>query len=164
MQNINKMKLAILPILFFGFTACAQQSHVDRFYEKYRNTSEKDGLWVSPSFLFQASFTSKEVKDNDNWLRKITKLECLSIDSGNDREWEDLSKSLRKDDFEEWFSVRHGKERVQLLSHEGVGDIGEIVCVLAGKEGKGLFFHLRGHFSAADKDRVKAMFDDPNDK
>jgi len=89
-----------------------------------------------------------------------TSIRCLIIDSKKSaeggREWDDLGASLRADRFEEWFSVRKGRSRFQLLSRDGRDSLKDIACLIVGDDGGGLFFHLRGHFTDADKAKIEA--------
>ena len=45
-----------------------------------------------------------------------------------------------------------------MLTSDGKGGVEDVVCIIVGNEGNGLFFHMRGRFSAADKERIKAAF------
>jgi hypothetical protein len=92
-------------------------------------------------------------------LKKISSMDCRIICSGQEQEWTDLSRSLHKEKYEEWFSVRQGKGRVQLLSRDGSdGSLEEVACLIVGSDGDGLYFHLKGHFTAADKARMESAF------
>jgi hypothetical protein len=166
---MKKLTFPLLMLAAFsaltGFTACAQPSHLDKFYQKYHSMEDnKDGF--DPGFLFTASFAGRSDSDdkNENWTHKITVLRCLIIDgkkaSDPAQEWNDLNTSLRADHFEEWFSVRKGKQRFQLLSRDDKDNMEDIACVIAGDDGGGLFFHLRGHFTAADKAHIEAALQD----
>jgi hypothetical protein len=147
-----------LLILLVSFSACAQTSHVDEFYQKYQDAKkDKDGVEGGG---WQFSFTgSGSSGSKDDWFSKVSFLHCLSIDAARTQELSDLKQAIGKDNFEEWFSVRHGKGRFQMLTCDGKGGVEDVVCIIVGKEGNGLFFHMRGRFSAADKDRIKAAFE-----
>lgn len=169
MRASKKLTFPLL-ILAFTFSACAQSSHLDKFYQQYHDTGADLGL--DPNFLFSASFGGKEEADNDNkdnsgnhdkdsnWMHKITHIRCMIIDGKKTPnaagEWSDLSGALRADHFEEWFSIRKGTGRVQLLSRDKGATMEEIACVIVGDDGSGLFFHLRGHFTAADRARMES--------
>lgn len=167
------MKKLTFPLLILAitFSACAQSSHLDKFYEQYHDNG--DGLGIDPTFLFSASFSgnkdnngnngdSKDGKDDkdSNWMHKITRIRCMIIDGKKTpnaaKEWSDLTASLRADHFEEWFSIRKGTGRVQLLSRDKNETMEEIACLIVGDDGSGLFFHLRGHFTAADRARMES--------
>ena len=167
MKKIH-LPVAIL-IVTFSLTACAQSSHLDRFYEQYHNAGGDTNIGLDPGFLLSASFSgnnsgSNSDKNSDgqegSWLKRVTGVHCLIIDGKKtpdaSKEWADLSSSLRADHFEEWFSVRKGQGRVQLLSRDKGDVMEEIACLIVGDDGGGLFFHLRGHFSAADRAKMES--------
>jgi len=152
--------------LLVSFSACAQQSHLDKFYQKYQalQHQDKDGISMDPSFLLNISFNRENARSSDDWFHKVTFLHCLIIDVNKTpsvrEEWSDLSQSLRDDRFEEWFSVRKGKGRIQLLSRDGKNDGKEVVCLIVGEDGSGLFFHLGGHFTAHDMEKMQSALQD----
>lgn len=160
------MKKLSLPLLvcLTAFTACAQSSHLDRFYRQYHAAAEKDNNdGFDPGLLLSASFSGGGNRTDDTaggWLHRVTSVRCLVIDGKKsaqaEREWADLTGSLRADHFEEWFSARKGRQRFQLLSLEGKDNFGEFACVIVGDDDSGLFFDLRGNFTAADKARIEA--------
>lgn len=161
-MRVSKKLTFPLLILAFTFSACAQQSHLDKFYQQYHDTGNNLGL--DPGFLFSASFGGNDKSgsnDNDsNWMHKITAIRCMIIDGKKTPnaagEWSDLTGALRADHFEEWFSIRKGTGRVQLLSRDKGDRMEEIACLIVGDDGGGLFFHLRGHFTAADRARMES--------
>ncbi|HLZ86983.1 MAG TPA: DUF4252 domain-containing protein [Puia sp.] len=144
------MKTLTLPLLalLIACAACAQSSHLDKFYQQY-NVSDQESP-IDPSLLLNVSFSSN----------KITALHCLIIDGKKTpnagREFRDLQQSLRADHFEEWFSIRKGEGRIALLSRDGKDSLEEMACLIVGDDDSGLFFHLRGHFTAADKAKIEA--------
>lgn len=175
-MRVSKKLTFPLLILAFTFPACAQQSHLDKFYQQYRDTG--DNLGLDPGFLFSASFgghggadggkdnssnngrTDGNDDNDSNWMHKITAIRCMIIDGKKTPnaagEWSDLAGALRADHFEEWFSIRKGTGRVQLLSRDKGETMEEIACLIVGDDGSGLFFHLRGHFTAADRARMES--------
>lgn len=157
------MKKIIFPLLVVltAFSACAQSSHLDEFYRKYHSSGDGNtNISVDPGFLFSASFAANAKDSDKEWMHKITSIRCLIIDTkkstAGGREWADLGASLRADRFEEWISVRKGSSRFQVLSRDGQDNLKDIACLIIGEDGGGLFFHLRGHFTDADKARIEA--------
>jgi hypothetical protein len=159
-SNITKLSISLL-VLVLTFSACAQSSHLDRFYEHYHHANGDGNAGFDPGFLLSASFPGNHSDSEEgSWLKRITAVRCLVIDAkktpGASNEWADLTSSLRADNFEEWFSVRKGQGRVQLLSRDKGDVMEEIACVIVGDDGSGLFFHLRGHFTAADRGKMES--------
>src|ERR1700743_1342229 len=155
------MKKLLFPLLILVCaSACAQPSHLDQFYDKYHAAGNSGGDQSSfdPGVLFNISFSSGDT--GDGWMHKVTAVHGLVLDgkksAGAGREWNDLSDALKADHFEEWVSIRKGKGKAQLLSRDGKNDLTEVVALIVGDDNSGLFFHLRGHFTAADKARMEA--------
>lgn len=156
------MKKMMLPLLVLvtALSACAQSSHLDNFYRRYDNGADGNDLFSgNAGFLFRASFSGNNENKDEDWMHKITAIRCLIIDGKNtaaNREWAELGASLQADHFEEWFSARKGKSKFQLLSHDGKNSLEDVACLIIGDDGGGLFFHLRGHFTAEDKAKLEA--------
>jgi hypothetical protein len=142
--------------LLLAAAVCAQPSHLDRVYRQYSN--ENGQIAIDPGLLLNVSFSSK----------KISTLHCLIIkghgltlpEATAGAEFRDLEHAVHADHFEEWFSIRKGKGRVAAYTLEGPGDLEDLVCLLVGDDDGGLFFHLRGHFTAEDKARLEAALQD----
>jgi len=158
------MKTLILPLLALLVTlqACAQSSHLDKFYQHYHTQQQGDNGF-DPGLLLNVSLSGhlgKSDSNDDNWMQRITSIHCLIIDGKKSpnahHEFHDLDESLKADHFEEWFSIRKGEGRAQLMSRDGKESMEEVVCLIVGDDDSGLFFHLRGHFTAADKARMEA--------
>jgi hypothetical protein len=156
------MKVLALA-LFVTAMACTQiqaqqaqpqtpATHLENVYRQYNGDNARIG--IDPGLLLNVSFSSK----------KISTLRCLIIDGKKTphagREFRDLEHAVKDDHFEEWFSIRKGKGRVAAYSLDGPGDLKDLVCLLVGDDDGGLFFHLRGHFTDADKARLEAALQD----
>ena len=130
----------------------AQSTHLENVCRQYEGDNAQ--LGIDPGTLLNISFASK----------KITTLRCLIIDGKKTpnagREFRDLERAVRDDHYEEWFSIRKGKGRVAAWSLDGPGDRKDLVCLLVGDDDGGLFFHLRGHFTDADKAKLEAALQD----
>jgi hypothetical protein len=136
---------------------------LDKFYNRF-SSENKDGnsISIEPGFLLNANFSGKE--SNGSWMHKITKVRLLILDdkktSSRQQEWNELSQSLQKDQFEELLTIRKGKDRVQLLSKDRRDGQKEVVFLAGDKDGGGLFIHFRGHFTAADMEKIQSSLQD----
>jgi hypothetical protein len=74
--------------------------------------------------------------------RRLTSLNCQTIDAAHGEELVRLAREIQKENFEEMCSVRKGKGRFQLLTKDGKNGAKEIVAVVVGDEGNGLFLRL----------------------
>jgi hypothetical protein len=145
---MKTLTLALILLIAACTQAPAQTSHLDDAYRQYSDGNTQIG--IDPGVLLNISFSS----------RKISTLHCLIIDGKKTphaaREFRDLEHAVLNDHFEEWFSIRKGKGKVAAWSLDGPGDTKDLVCLLVGDDDGGLFFHLRGHFTDADKARIEA--------
>ncbi len=162
-----------LALMMISLSACSQESHLDKFFQKHQNGSGSGfqisgssgsasgtagtGTNGSASFLLNASFSGKSSgssSSTDAWMSKISSLRLIVLDGktnpGADKDWKDLESCLRDDHFDELLSFRKGKERMRLLSKDVNEGIKEVAFLVAGKEDSGLFFHFRGHFTEKD--------------
>jgi hypothetical protein len=143
------MKTLTFALLLTALTSLQTQaqSHLENVYRQYNG--DNGSIGIDPGILLNISFASK----------KISSVQCLILDGQKTphaaREWRDLEHAVREDHFEEWFSIRKGKGRVAAWSLDGPGDYKDLVCLLVGDDDGGLFFHLRGHFTDADKAKIE---------
>jgi hypothetical protein len=145
------MKTFFFALLLMG-SACtlahAQPSHLESVYRQYSDGNTQIG--IDPGLLLNVSFSSN----------KVSNIHCLIVDGKKTphaaREFRDLEHAVLDDHFEEWFSIRKGKGKVAAYSLDGPGDSKDLVFLLVGDDDSGLFVHLRGHFTDADKARIEA--------
>src|ERR1700709_964445 len=108
-----------LALLLVTFTACAQSSSLDQFYQKF-NTGDGNGS-INPAFLLNISGQDQH-SDSSGWLKKITVVRFMTIDAAKtpaaSQEWSELTRSLKADHFEEWMSVHKGKGDFRLMSKD----------------------------------------------
>lgn len=156
----TKKILAPLMIILIGVACHAQDSHLDRFYQKFdAGGAETAKGSINLSLMMNFGGTDS----SDGWMKKVTMCRFLTLDPEKTakaaEEWTELTSSLKEDHFEEWMSVRKGKGNFRILSRDRRDGQEDIVCVAADEHGAGVFFHLRGRFTAADKDRIRASMD-----
>lgn len=144
--------------------AChAQESHLDQFYQRFDAAgAETTKGSINLALLMNFSGTDS----TDGWMKKVTMCRFLTLDPEKTpkagEEWAALTQSLKDDHFEEWMSVRKGKGNFRLLSRDRRDGQEDIVCVAADEHGAGVFFHLRGRFTAKDKARIQSSINDGN--
>jgi hypothetical protein len=156
------MKKIITPVMVLLVTvAChAQESHLDQFYQKF-DASGSETTKGSINLALLLNFSSSDTADS--WTKKVTMCRFMTIDPAKTptagQEWAELKQSLKDDHFEEWMSVRKGKGNFRLLAKERKDGQEDIVAVATDEHGQGVFFHLRGRFTAADKARMEAALE-----
>jgi hypothetical protein len=157
------MKKIITPLmtLLLAVACHAQESHLDQFYQKFDAASSE----TTKGSINLSLFLNLAGSDSSNsWMKKVTVCRFLTIDSLEtpkaSQEWADLTQSLKDDHFEEWMSVKKGKSNFRIMTKDRKDGQEDVVCVVRGDHGGGVFFHVRGKFSAADKARIQEMMQD----
>lgn len=153
------MKKILTPLMtLLVAVAChAQENHLDQFYRKFDAAGEETAKG-SINLALLMNFGGAD--SGNGWMKKVTMCRFLALDPEKTakaaEEWSELTQSLRDDHFEEWMSVRKGKGNFRVLSRDRKDGQEDIVCVAADEHGAGVFFHLRGRFTAGDKARIQA--------
>jgi hypothetical protein len=159
---MNNMKKIIAPLMTLLVVAChAQENHLDRFYQKLDAAGSET---TKGSFNLSLLLNLAGSDSSNSWMKKVTVCRFLTIDSletpNARQEWADLTQSLKDDHFEEWMSVKKGKSNFRFMTNDRKDGQEDVVCVAMGDHGGGVFFHVRGRFSAADKARIRDMMQD----
>jgi Domain of unknown function (DUF4252) len=166
MINMKKIITPLLALLVV--VAChAQESHLDQFYEKFDAAGEditKGSINLSLLLNLGGSGGSGGSDSSDGWMKKVTMCRFLTIDSQKmlkaGQEWAELTQSLKDDHFEEWMSIRKGKSNFRIMARDRKDGQEDVVCVGVNADGGGVFFHLRGRFTAADKAHIRTIMHD----
>jgi hypothetical protein len=160
MINMKKFITPLLALLVA--VAChAQESHLDQFYQKF-DAAGAETTKGSINLALLLNFSTSDTADS--WTKKVTMCRFLAIDPQKTpkaaAEWADLKQSLKDDHFEEWMSVRKGKSDFRLMARDRKDGQEDVICLAVDEHGEGVFFHLRGRFSATDKARIQAAMQD----
>jgi hypothetical protein len=158
------MKKIIAPLftLLVAVTCHAQESHLDRFYQKF----DAAGAETTKGSINLALLLNLSTSDDsaNGWMKKVTMCRFMTIDSAKmakaAQEWAELKQSLKDDNFEEWMSIRKGKSNFRVMARDRKDGQEDVVLVGVETNGGGVFFHLRGRFTAEDKARVQAAMQD----
>jgi hypothetical protein len=166
------MQKLLFPLaLLITLSACSQGSAgsparrsspddgaLDKFYDRFQDAH----FSLDPRIMLNASFSGKET--NSGWMHKVTQIRLLILGDkktpAQQQEWSELSRSLRADQFDELVTIRKGEDKIQLLSKEREDGDKEIVFLAGNKNGGGLFFCFRGHFTEQDMNNILSALQD----
>src|SRR6185312_1768981 len=155
---MNHMKKLCMPLLLLLTAAScqAQVSHLDAFYRKFDAAGGESAKGtINLSLLLNLAATDS----SDNWLGKVTLCRFMTLDPEKSpkagEEWSELQQSLKEDHFEELMSARHGKDNFRMLSCDRSDGQEDLVCMAMSRQGGGVVFHIRGKFSASDREKIR---------
>ncbi len=145
--------IAILTLLCSTLTQ-AQKDPIRDFYRHYNTSPNATGVRIQGLFIRLASKVT-DAEDASKLLRKISRLELLQLENGEQPLQEDfdrLIKGVKAESYEDLIMMRGNNEHVNLLIREKDGIINNIL-ILVRETDEFLMLHLE----------CKLRFSDLND-
>lgn len=131
----------IVQILFLALVANAQNSAIDKLFDKYAGKDGFTTVTISKQMfeLFnQVETNSKEDKDFKDIASKLTSIRILATDdkSGNSsiNFYKELENDLPASQYKELMVVKEKGQDVKFLTHEENGKITELILISGGKD------------------------------
>jgi len=144
---MKKSVLFVIIVLAVAMTANAQRNPVDDLFEKY---SGKDGItavYISGRMLKMFSDLSREDKEVNDLVGRLTAIRILSIDdpviSKSINLYNELGGSNYFKDYEELMVIREGSDIVRFMIKENGNRISELIMI-SGGEGSNALISIRG--------------------
>jgi len=137
-----KKSFLLITALILTISIQAQTNPIDEMFNKY---SEKDGFTIvsisSRMFSMFANLDS-ENPDADNLIRRLKSIRILSVEDSllniNLNFYNELSKKLDLDVYEELMVVKEGKNITKFLIRQTGDIISELLVIKGGPEGNSL--------------------------
>ena len=129
----------ILAALVFSFTMMAQQTVIDKYFEKYADNDKFTKVTINQKMFSLFANFDGGTEEETEFMQAISKLEGLKIlvaDScDNPKElFKTTAKDIKKDGYEELMSVQDGDEDVVFSIKEKNGVIQELIMLVGGNK------------------------------
>lgn len=129
----------ILTAIAISFTMMAQQSVIDKYFEKYADDDNFTKITINQKMFSLFANFDGGTEGETEFMQAISKLEGLKIlvaDSiGNPMQlFKTTSKAIKKAGYEELMSVKDSDENVIFSIKEKDGVIKEMIMLVGGKE------------------------------
>jgi hypothetical protein len=135
-----KRVVIIVQLLFLAFAASAQNTAVDKLFEKYGGKDGFTTVTISKQMfeLFnQVETNSKEDKEFKEAVSKLTSIRILALDKKGDNSinfYKELEKDLPASKYKELMTVKEKGQDVKFLTHEENGKITELILISGGDD------------------------------
>jgi Domain of unknown function (DUF4252) len=136
-----KRIVLILKLFFLVIIAPAQNSAVDKLFEKYAGKDGYTTVTISRQMfqLFsQVETNSKEDKEFKDVTTKLTSIRILAKDEKSNNNstnfYNELAKDLPASQYQELMVVKEKGQDVKFLTHEENGKITELILISGGKD------------------------------
>lgn len=152
-------KIMIFGLILAAFSASAQNKAINSFYAKYK---DKGCFTLDLSGNFLSGFLKSGDQDDElkEIVRHIDQFKMVNIPKEvqvfSAAAINDLKKSIRKDKFEDIFTMKDGESDISVMVKEVKGDVKEIIMLSSGEDGV-FMLDISG---AIPRDKVQKLMED----
>lgn len=160
-NTMKRIVTILLAALFPAFLA-AQNSAVDKLFNKYKGKEGITTVMVSPE-LFQMikAMEVEEIEEHDLPLDKISSVKILTIEDDRGYEgvnfYEEIKGDLDLNDFAEVMTVDDGGETVRMWMKVSDQTLSEFLLIVGGDDN--VLIHITGSFNMKDLEGLAGSFD-----
>lgn len=129
----------ILIGLAMSFTMMAQQSFVDKYFNKFQDDESITKVTINQKMFSLFANFEGNTEEETEFMQAISKLEGLKIlvaDSitNSSKMFKSVAADIEKSGYEELMSVKDGDEDVKFSIREKDGIVSEMIMLVGGKE------------------------------
>jgi hypothetical protein len=148
MYTIMKTKLTLLLIVLFPALVMAQNSAIDKVFQKY---GDRDGFTVVTisKGLLKMVANADDDKDSD-FLKKLNQIKVLACEDDCDVNlYDEVLSGLNKSEYEELMTAKSKGEDVLMLAKKD-GDVIEELIILVGGNKDNALVYISGRLNMKD--------------
>lgn len=124
----------------------------DNPYYDYKNasfTSVNVPVWLAKPFVKKALREDGESEDVIRLVKRIKKVNLLTIENGNSEMLADFSKYLQSNKYEDWATINHDGQKVNIQVLQD-GDVINKLMLLVKSDTDLVFVDVKGKFTSED--------------
>lgn len=159
MKTLIKFFTGILAVLILQSCIVSGRPNIDFFKQSGHNYKEaKFASFNVPVFLAKP-FIKKALREDDEseeviaLIKKISKIKVMTVDNGSKAMLNDYSKYLNNNDFEDWATIKHDGENVNVRVKQN-GETIKNMMITVNSDKELVFVDVRGSFTADDISKV----------
>jgi hypothetical protein len=153
-MNIMKKLITLLLIALFPVLAIAQNSAVDKVFNKYENRDGFTVVTISKGLLKLAADMDDEDQEAKEFLNRIHSIKILATEDHSDVNlYDEVLSSLDKRDYEELMTVKSSDEDVLMLIKKDGDLIEELILLVGGREDNAMVY-ISGRMSMKDMAKI----------
>ncbi|QOW11528.1 DUF4252 domain-containing protein [Kaistella flava (ex Peng et al. 2021)] len=150
-----------LALLIFSLQSCIvsekpNMGFFDNPHYDYRGaqfTSINVPMFLAKPFVKKALRDDGESEELINLIKKVSDIKVMTIENGNSEMIADFAKYLKKDNFEEWITVKKEKETIHFRAKQKGEEIKRLMITIASGS-ELVLVDVSGKFTADDISRL----------
>lgn len=144
-------------LLIFSLQSCivSQKPNMGFFdnpyydYKDAKFTSINVPMFLAKPIVKKALREDGESEELINLIKKVSDVKVMTIENGNSEMIADFSKYLKKDNYEEWMTVKKEKETINFQAKQKGEEIKRLMITIASADDL-VFVDISGKFTADD--------------
>ncbi|MDQ0476264.1 DUF4252 domain-containing protein [Chryseobacterium sp. MDT2-18] len=153
--------LSAFALLTISLQSCIVSQHpnmgfFDNPYYDYKDakfTSINVPMFLAKPIVKKALREDGENEELINLIKKVSDIKVMTIENGNAEMVADFAKYLKKDNFEDWMTVKKEKETIHFQAKQKGDEIKRLMITVA-SESELVLLDVTGKFTADDISRL----------
>ncbi|PIF47756.1 uncharacterized protein DUF4252 [Chryseobacterium sp. 52] len=159
MKTLKNIFLGIFVMLMFQSCIVSGRPNMDFFKQSgYDLKGTKFASFNVPVFLAKPFIKRALREDGESeeviaLIKKVSKIKVMTIDNGSKDMLNDYAKYLNDNDFEDWATIKHDGENVNVRVKQN-GETIKNMMITVNSDKELVFVDVRGSFTAEDISKV----------
>lgn len=166
MKTLKNIFLGIFTMLMIQSCVVSRRPNMDfvrhseHDFKGARFASFNVPVFLAKPFIKKALREDGESEEVINLIKKVSKIKVMTVDNGRKEMLNEYSRYLNDNDFEEWATIRHNGENVNVRVKQN-GETINNMMITVNSDKELVFVDVRGNFTADD---ISKMINAATDK
>ncbi|KFF15881.1 MULTISPECIES: DUF4252 domain-containing protein [Chryseobacterium] len=159
MKTLINVFVGIFAVLMLQSCIASRRPNIDFFkqsgydYKGAKFASFNVPLFLAKPFIKKALREDGESEEVIALIKKVSKIRVMTVDNGSKAMLNDYSKYLNDNDFEDWATIKHDGENVNVRVKQN-GETIKNMMITVNSDKELVFVDVRGNFTADDISKV----------
>lgn len=159
MKTLINVFLGIFAVLMLQSCIVSGRPNIDFFkqsgydYKGAKFASFNVPVFLAKPFIKKALREDGESEEVIALIKKVSKIRVMTVDNGSKAMLNDYSKYLNDNDFEDWATIKHDGENVNVRVKQN-GETIKNMMITVNSDKELVFVDVRGSFTADDISKV----------
>lgn len=159
MKTLINVFVGIFAVLMLQSCISSRRPNIDFFkqsgydYKGAKFASFDVPLFLAKPFIKKALREDGESEEVIALIKKVSKIRVMTVDNGSKAMLNDYSKYLNDNDFEDWATIKHDGENVNVRVKQN-GETIKNMMITVNSDKELVFVDVRGSFTADDISKV----------
>lgn len=156
MKTLRNISLILLTIGMMQSCIVSEKPNIDFFqnsaddFKGAQFASINVPMVLAKSYIRKALREEGESEETINLVKKASKIKVLTVTNGSKEMLNDYTRFLNKNHYEEWASVRHDGDDINIRVKQDGETIKNLLITVGSGKNEMVFVDVKGNFTAHD--------------